>query len=104
MSSKSRLIFIIVVCMAVRSFAIVCTPNICDNVHCRIDVTAENCYGVFEPTGGFCGCCPLCVTIIPAGGGCVVLRGVPQSARCIESTSCINGTCQPLPSYSPSEE
>ncbi|KAK3909491.1 Serine protease HTRA4, partial [Frankliniella fusca] len=61
----------IVLSLAVGIFAIVCFPNICDRVHCKTDLTAENCTGVFKPEGGFCGCCPLCVTVIAEGGSCI---------------------------------
>ncbi|XP_034252122.1 fungal protease inhibitor-1-like [Thrips palmi] len=93
---KHLLIWLAVACACVAVHAIVCPPNICDQVRCDTTITEENCCGVFKPNGGFCGCCPLCVTIIPPGGKCIVIRGVPSSSECAEGTRCNNGTCQAL--------
>lgn len=58
------LLLLAAACALVVVDAIVCTPNICDQVRCDTTVTEDKCCGDFRPNGGFCGCCPLCVTII----------------------------------------
>jgi hypothetical protein len=72
--------------------AIVCPPNVCDNVRCAA-VEQNGCEsngGIFVPKGGFCGCCDACPHKLNVGEGCMLtlIRGSPAPVRCAVGTHC----------------
>jgi len=67
MHSKLLICFIVVLSVTIAS-AIVCAPDYCTHVDCANSITRETCEtndrSLFKPKGGFCGCCPSCVTLL----------------------------------------
>ncbi|ESO99685.1 hypothetical protein LOTGIDRAFT_238761 [Lottia gigantea] len=69
------------------SEAIQCTPGICAAVSC---VSALNCNGRVENNGGFCGCCPVCITQLAEKESCLqtAFIGIPNNAECGPGLTC----------------
>lgn len=63
---KFVLSILLVFCLLDFSLAFVCTKNTCSRVRCK-QVTLENCRSndqEYEEHGGWCGCCPVCITLL----------------------------------------
>ncbi|GFO01800.1 cystine knot toxin [Plakobranchus ocellatus] len=67
------------------SLAIVCPPNVCDNVQQQ----PLDCKGGVIKGGGFCGCTDICAKV--HGEDCQITSflGIPNTAVCDEGLTCI---------------
>ncbi|KAF8782886.1 hypothetical protein HNY73_013119 [Argiope bruennichi] len=89
-------IVILILIGATVSNAIVCAPDYCDSVKCKPVSCSSN--QEYKKDGSFCGCCPVCLTVIQKGGSCgsLFIRGVPPTITCAKGLRCDSdtGTCQ----------
>ncbi|GLH03301.1 uncharacterized protein GBIM_09229 [Gryllus bimaculatus] len=96
MSLKTLMVLALVGALVQAALAIECAPGICSAVRCA-NVDPASCNGEVRQHASFCGCCPLCISIIQAGGLCFDgILGLPPTSECATGTACINSTCTPL--------
>ncbi|KAF5297401.1 hypothetical protein FQR65_LT01332 [Abscondita terminalis] len=63
--------------------SIVCPPFYCKMHPC---VSPTHCREGEELAPSFCGCCSRCIRLIPRGGYCIILAGVPPASKCEDGT------------------
>nr|CAD7428015.1 unnamed protein product [Timema monikensis] len=89
-STRGLLVCLLTLSCVLGALGVVCTPNFCDSVRCQ-NVDLETCHGEYQPNGGTCGCCSICIKILREGNTCpgIPLRGGPPPIeKCDKGLDC----------------
>ncbi|KAF5297403.1 hypothetical protein FQR65_LT01334 [Abscondita terminalis] len=77
--------------LIVSVHVLTCIPGYCETHPCTSPESCPEGEGLHSNP---CSCCKYCVPLIPEGGRCVNLYGVPQNTRCKDGTQCIQNVCK----------
>ncbi|XP_055932897.1 fungal protease inhibitor-1-like [Argiope bruennichi] len=85
-----QILFLLLTAAVTVEAYIACTPEICESQKpCTSVECGEN--ETYEEKGGFCGCCPACITYLDVGEKCpppLFVGGPPPTTKCRDDLSC----------------